>query len=129
VDLDLDPTPLAVCRLPAHAAVPPWIDDAGGPLRSATRTRDELSIVVAEQAVPAEVQAERGWRALRVRGPLAFSLTGVLASLAGPLADAEVPIFVLSTYDTDWVLVPDGRLNAAVAALTSAGHHVHPGGD
>jgi uncharacterized protein len=70
------------------------------------------------------VECERGWRALVVRGPLDFALTGVLASLATPLAEAGVSIFALSTYDTDYVLVREAQLRDAVAALAAAGNDV-----
>ena len=63
-----------------------------------------------------------GWRCLQVAGPLDFALTGVLASLAQPLAAAGVSIFAISTYDTDYLLVPDEALDASLAALRSAGH-------
>jgi hypothetical protein len=74
--------------------------------------------------VPDDVRAERGWRALAVAGPLDFALTGVLAALAGPLADAGVSIFAIATYDTDYVLVRADRLADAVGALRAAGHRV-----
>jgi uncharacterized protein len=125
VGLDLEAAAVAVCRLPPDAPVPAWVDVGSPPIVSVTRTRSELSIVAAEEAVPPEVHAERGWRVLSVRGPLAFSLTGVLASLAVPLADAGVPIFVVSTFDTDWLLVQRDDLDEGVAALERAGHRVH----
>jgi hypothetical protein len=74
--------------------------------------------------MPASVQAERGWRCLRVAGRLDFSLTGVLASIAGTLAAANVSLFAVSTYDTDYVLVRGERLVAASEALSAAGHEV-----
>lgn len=119
--LTLLPGRLAICRLPAGASVPEWAP-AAGPLVSITRTADELSVVCDEAGVPAEVAAERGWRALRVAGPLDFALTGVLAALAVPLAEAGVSIFALSTYDTDYVLVREADVERAVAALAHAGH-------
>ena len=125
VELDVLPDVVAVCQLPAHAPVPGWLDLGGRALVSVTRTGRELSIVVDQDVVPMGTVAERGWRVLAVRGPLAFSLTGVLASLAEPLATAGIPIFVLSTYDTDLVLVRQDRLEEAVAALAAAGHTVH----
>jgi uncharacterized protein len=124
MDLDLWAPRLAVCRLAADAGLPTWVDLAARPLVCVARTEDELSIVHPEHLVPDEVEAERGWRALSVRGPLAFELTGILASLAAPLADAAVPIFAISTHDTDWLLVPELRLQAAVSALENAGHRV-----
>jgi uncharacterized protein len=125
VELDLHATLLAVCRLPAEAAVPSWADQAFRPLVSITRTADELSVVVPQAAVPSGVQAEPGWRALSVRGPLPFHLTGILVSLAAPLAEAGVPIFALSTHDTDWLLVGHDRVGDACAALENAGHRIH----
>lgn len=121
VDLDVAPQPLAVCRLDPMVTVPDWV---AGDLVSVTRTTEELSIVCAADAVPIGTRVEGPFRALAVRGPLDFALTGVLASLAMPLAEAGVPIFVLSTFDTDLVLVPGDRIEAAITALTDAGHHV-----
>lgn len=109
----------AAARLAPSAPVPEW---AAGEFVSITRTRDELSIVCSEQVVPAGVQAERGFRCLRVGGPLAFDLVGILESVARPLAEAGVPIFAVSTYDTDYILVPGSKLDVAVQALTAAGH-------
>ena len=121
--LVLLPDRLAVCRLSPADAVPDWYADAG-PLAAVTRTDDELSVVCAQEAVPDGVQAERGWRVLKLEGPFAFTLTGVLAAVLVPLADAGVPIFALSTFDTDYVLVPGARADDAVAALRAAGHDV-----
>jgi hypothetical protein len=59
-----------------------------------------------------------------VAGPLQFSLTGVLAALAVPLAEREVSIFALSTFDTDYLLVKSDQLETAAAALREAGHEV-----
>jgi hypothetical protein len=108
---------LAVARLPANAGIPTWLDWGGGPLASVTRTADELSIVAPSIVVPADAQAERGWRAIRLRGPLPFSMTGVLHRILTPLADARVSVFTLATYDTDYVLVRAPDLPRAVAAL------------
>ena len=88
------------------------------------RTAEELSIVCAEQAVPPGVICQRGWRGLKVAGPLDFALTGVLASLAGPLAEAAVSIFAISTYDTDYLLIREVQLDTAIDALRRAGHAV-----
>jgi hypothetical protein len=111
-----------VARLDATQATPDWA--AHGSLSSVTRTAEELSIVCGAGAIPAGVQAERGWRCLRVAGRLDFSLTGVLASIARPLAAANVSIFAVSTHDTDYVLVPGKSLAAAMEALSASGHEV-----
>jgi hypothetical protein len=118
--LKLLPERVAVCQLPTDSAVPAWA--MTGPFCSATRTPNELSIVCQERAVPAGVRSERGWRAMMLVGPLEFSLTGVLEAIAQPLAAAGVPIFAISTFDTDYVLVKEPTLEAAKAALTGAGH-------
>jgi uncharacterized protein len=111
----------AVCRLPAEAALPTW---ATGELVSVTRTPDELSVVCAELAVPKGITAERGWRCLKVDGPLAFGLTGILAELTRPLAEAGIPVFALSTYGTDLLLVKEEHLLPASGALERRGHVV-----
>jgi GNAT superfamily N-acetyltransferase len=113
---------LAICRLDAGEEVPTWAT-AKTPF-SVTRTPEELSIVCPEGSVPEGVTCERGWRALVLEGPMDFSLVGVLASVARPLAEAGVSIFSISTYDTDHVLVREEALDAAVAALRRAGHEV-----
>ena len=114
---------LAVCRLEAGSTVPAWVDRAGD-MTSITRTPDELSIVCASDAVPAGVPNEGPWRAFKVRGPIVMTLIGVVASLANPLADAGISIFALSTFDTDYILVHEPDFDAAVGALTAAGHIV-----
>jgi hypothetical protein len=120
--LEILPEELAVCRLPADAALPDW-GQQGRPY-AVVRTADELSIVCCARLVPADVQAVRGWRCFRVRGPLPFHLTGILAKLTNPLAEAGIALFALSTFDTDYVLVEETRLAAAVVALRQAGHDI-----
>ena len=120
------PETLAVCRLPADAPVPAWTSGDG--LVSLTRTGDELSIVCPAGRVPRGVPAEGGWRAFRVNGAIPFGVTGILAGLSSPLATAGVPIFAISTYDTDYVLVKAADLPRAVSALERAGHAVVEGG-
>jgi hypothetical protein len=121
LSLELLPGSLAVCRLSAEEAAPPW---AAGAVTSLTRTPKELSIVCADEAAPPGIKAERGFRCLAVLGPLDFALTGVVASISAPLASAGVSIFVLSTFDTDLLLVRETHLAQAVAVLRSAGHRI-----
>jgi hypothetical protein len=117
------PGALAVARLEPGAPLPAWAAPGdGAPLHAVIRTAAEVTVVCAD--VPDGVRAERGWRALAVEGPLDLALTGVLASLAGPLADAGVPIFALATFDTDYVLVPERSIERAVSALRAASHAV-----
>jgi hypothetical protein len=120
--LSILPDKLAICRLPPNAMVPIWA--SGGVLLSITRTADELSIVCPEAGVPEDVLADRGWRCFKVEGPLALSLTGVLASLLNPLAEARINIFALSTFDTDYLLVKEDKVSRAAEILIQAGHRL-----
>jgi hypothetical protein len=113
----------SVCRLGAAEKTPAWATKAKG-LSSVTRTADELSVVCAEAAVPAGTQCETGWRIFQIKGPLDFSLVGILVSVTQPLADAKVSIFSISTYDTDYVCVKEADLEKSIGAITAAGHRV-----
>jgi hypothetical protein len=115
------PGEFSVWRLAADAPLPSI--DASSFL-SMTRTDDELSVVSPSTDVPAGAKTENGWRCLRVEGPLPFEMTGVLAALSAPLAKAEVPIFVVSTYDTDYLLVKATDLDKACTTLRDEGHLV-----
>lgn len=120
--LQLLPGEFAVARLAADAAVPTW---AESPVFSAvTRTADELSILCPAAQVPPGVTHERGWALLKLQGPFAFTLTGILASVLTPLAAAQIGILATSTFDTDYLFVKQEHLAAAVRALDSAGHVV-----
>jgi FMN hydrolase / 5-amino-6-(5-phospho-D-ribitylamino)uracil phosphatase len=115
--LALVPGRLAVARLGPGDPVPAW----GGAFTAAIRTPAELTIVADQGSVPPGVRAERDFRALAVDGPLPFTTVGLLARLTGALAAAGVSVFVVSTFDTDWILVRAWDLAVAVAALRSAG--------
>ncbi len=114
----------AIVRLAPGDELPGWAFE--GPFGSVTATEDEVSIVCAEASIPGGVLHEGGWRCLGVVGQLDFSLAGVIDSLAAPLAAAGVPIFLISTYDSDYLLVKDDRLERATQALAEAGHTVSP---
>ena len=122
LDLTVEAWDLAVSRFPTDAAVPDWA--TRGPFHAVTRTPTELSIVCAAADVPGDVRSEKGWRCFSLAGPIPFEETGVLLSIAAPLAAAGIGIFAVSTFDTDYVLVPGPRLADAVRALESAGHRV-----
>ena len=112
----------AIVRLEPDADVPVWARN--GHFWSITRSDAELSIVCPQEDVPPDASAERGWCALEVAGPLDFSLTGVVSSLVAPLAEQEIPLFLISTFETDYLLVREPDLPRSVEALTSAGHSV-----
>lgn len=115
------PSFLAVCRLSADAEVPQWVR---GAFTSVTRTRDELSLICDDDAVPEDVQAERGWRALKVEGPIPFEVTGVAAALVSPLAVARISVFLLATFDTDYLLLKENVFDRAVGILRTRGHEI-----
>ncbi|MDV6373862.1 ACT domain-containing protein [Deinococcus arenicola] len=112
----------ALCQLSEDAAPPAWA--FAGEFWSVTRAPGELSVVCAAANVPDGVRAEKDWAALRLHGPFEFTLTGILASVLNPLRDAGIGIFALSTFDTDYLLVPGVRLGDAVKALREVGHTV-----
>ena len=120
--LSILPESLSVCHLSPAAAIPSWA--FAGEFFSVTRTVDELSLVCAEAHIPADIQAEKGWRGLKVEGPLDFALVGILARLAGVLAQAEISLFAVSTYETDYILIKADRLPQAVKALSEAGYDI-----
>lgn len=122
LDLIVLPGRLAVCRLDVGADVPAWATT--GDFSVVARTAEEVSIVCAAAAVPPGVRAEGDWRALRVAGQLDFALIGVLAALTASLAEAAVPVFVISTFDTDYLLVREVHLHRAINALAAAGHRL-----
>jgi hypothetical protein len=118
LSLEWVPGRFAVCRFGVEEAVPEWAlaSDPSG-LLSVTRTDRELSIVAGEGRVPTATLAERGWVAMRVVGTMDFGLVGVISQLTGALADAGVPVFAISTYDTDILLVKSTDAGRAVEAL------------
>jgi hypothetical protein len=95
-----------------------------GELFAMARTSDELSVVCEESLVPGAIRCEKGWKCLVVHGPLALSETGILASIAGPLAEAEISIFAVSTFDTDYILVRSVDLARVGRLLRAAGHEL-----
>jgi hypothetical protein len=126
LDLELLAEEYAVCRLPVGSPVPGGLLSKAGQdgVVSVTWTPDEVSIMCTAAHAPEQASVETPWRCFRVAGPINLALTGILASIVSPLADARVNIFAFSTYDTDYLLVPAVRLTEAIAALTGAGHRV-----
>jgi hypothetical protein len=100
---------------------------ANGRFASVTRTSGELSIVCPEEDVPADIQSDRGWSLLKVEGPLSLDETGILSSLLSPLKDACIPVFTISTFDTDYILLKSATLPEAKQALSSLGHTITDG--
>ncbi len=109
----------AVCRLEPNTPTPHWVDRKY--FHCITHTESELTIVCQQDQVPLDVKAERDWNIIRVNGVLDFGLTGILASISTPLAEASISIFAISTFDTDYILVRKQQLAQAKKALTDAG--------
>lgn len=116
------PMRLAICRFRPDALIPEWAGSHA--FGSVTRTANELSIVCEERVVPEDIPADRGWSALEVAGSMDLSTVGVLASLLTPLAQANIAIFAISTFDTDYILVREMVAEVAEKALRMAGHEV-----
>lgn len=114
------PETFSICRLPADATIPGWAMD--GDFVSVTRTTDELSIVCPSDNIPPEQRPDLTWVAFKLEGPFAFTETGILASFISPLSAAGLPIFAVSTFDTDYVLVWEEHFTNALKILQEAGH-------
>jgi hypothetical protein len=111
-----------VCRLAPQEAIPSWSESSD--FFSVTRSSDELSIVCCQHLVPQEIGCSRNWRLLRIDGDLDLRLIGVLSGLLAPLARADVSVFVLSTFNTDYFMVPAQVLEKAAEVLKEEGHRV-----
>jgi len=117
--LQILPDNFAIWQLPPNAPLPK-IDDSS--FWSVTRTPEELSVVSIAKHAPSGVPKEDCWRCIGVKGPLEFELTGILASLSAPLAEAGISIFAISSFNTDYLLVKADQLDLACTALEQAGH-------
>jgi hypothetical protein len=122
ISLQVLPGELAICKLSSKETIPAWTSHSS--FLSITRTPDELSVTCDHRLVPVGVTSEAPWRALRIKGTLDFSLTGILSSLSAPLAKNGISIFVVSTFSTDYLLVKTDTLTKAVSVLTESGFEV-----
>jgi hypothetical protein len=117
------PGTYAIVRLAPDAPVPGWATK--GDFISITRTADELSVVSPTDSLPSDVHSPQRWICLKLEGPFRFSQTGVLLSFIEPLSMKDVPIFAISTYDTDYVLIQE-EFRWAIDVLREAGHELQP---
>ena len=118
------PETLAVVKLGPGTEVPAWAESSS--IFSVTATATETSVVCAARSVPKKSVHQRPFTAFEVEGPLDFALTGILAGLLAPLAEAGISVFTLSTFDTDWILVPGGDADRAEEEWRRSGHEVTP---
>ena len=120
--LCLLPDRYTVLRFLPEATPPAWA--MTGDFFSVTRSKEELSVVTRVENLPSRETAVSQWHALKVDGPLAFTEIGVLLSLTAPLARDGVAIFVVSTFDTDYLLVQIPQVQQAITSLRAAGHTI-----
>lgn len=118
------PETLAVVRLGPGTEVPDWAESSS--VFSVTATATETSVVCAARSVPGKSVHQKPFTAFAVDGRLDFALTGVLLELLTPMAEAEISVFTLSTYDTDWILVPVADADRAAEEWRRRGHDVEP---
>jgi len=122
--LSISPEKFGICHFDKKSPLPDWANpvpsqkDWYGAIgessfTSITRTSDELSIILPQEKIPGGVLAEKNWRAFKVQGPLGFVLTGIVSSLSKPLADAEISILYVDTYETSYLFVEDKNLQRA----------------
>jgi len=112
----------AICRLDPDSELPDWA--AAGEFQAITRTPDELSVICLQKQVPRGINCQAGWKLLKIEGPFNFDEIGVLASLTAPLADAQISLLTISTYDTDYLLIQQENFSRASQILEAAGHQV-----
>ncbi|HMD88131.1 MAG TPA: ACT domain-containing protein [Anaerolineaceae bacterium] len=120
LSLSILPWQLSVCRLFPGQTLPDGLFQS--PFWSVTQIGDELSLVILQVLVQPDWKVESGWRCIQVLGPLDFNLIGILAQLSGVLAEADISIFALSTYDTDYLLIKETNLDKARAVLLDSGY-------
>jgi hypothetical protein len=112
----------SVYQFTERADLPSWI--CKSEFYSITGTRDELSVVAVENPGSNGVQENKGWKVLRITEPLEFSLVGVIAGMTSILKEEGIPVFVISTYNTDYILVKNENLSECIIALEGRGHKI-----
>ncbi|MEJ2629734.1 MAG: ACT domain-containing protein [Acidihalobacter sp.] len=112
----------AIAQLAADAAIPSWCDGDG--FVSINRTDDELSVVCLQRRIPSDVKTDRDWRCFRFVGPFAFDETGIALSVIQPLSENGIGIFLVSTFNTDYLLIKSSDIQKAERYLRLAGHRL-----
>jgi hypothetical protein len=106
----------AVCHFDKKSKIPDWLKESV--FYFIGKTDDELSIICQQEKIPGGVLAEKNWKAFKVKGPLGFTLTGVVSSISKPLADAKISILYVSTYETDYIFVEEKNFEKAKEILS-----------
>ncbi|MEJ6950783.1 ACT domain-containing protein [Natronospora cellulosivora (SeqCode)] len=110
---------LAISKISSNMPIPLWVLKSRD-FYSITRTEDEMSIISVESSVPSGIESEKGWRAIKIEGKLDFSLVGIISSITTLLADAGISVFVMSTFNTDYILIKETSLSEAKVILSKA---------
>lgn len=108
-----------ICRLKANEKLPEWVISSS--IFSITRTKEELSVICPVNVIPENIECEINWNCFKVKGPLDFDQIGILSKISNTLYENEISIFVMSTYDTDYIFVKQKNCKAAFYALETAG--------
>ena len=113
----------SIVKLSPTETIPSWATSCD--VFSITRTNEELSILCPSECLPMNEElkeVENDWKCIKVEGVLDFSLTGILASLANPLAENKISIFAISTFNTDYLLIKSHALEKTRLVLENEGH-------
>lgn len=113
---------IAVAKLKAGAPIPGWA--LSGAWFSVTKTEDELSIAAESSRIPPGITSEGGWRTLKICGTLDFAETGIISGISAVLAQSGISVFVISTYNTDYILIKNAGLEDALGALGQSGYDI-----
>jgi hypothetical protein len=124
IHLKVLPGLYSISRLDSNDAIPVWADGDG--FVNITRSADELSIVSHQSRVPNGVKTDRDWRCMQFVGPFAFDELGIVLSVVRPLTEAGFGVFVVSTFDGDFLLLKEDQFDEALAVLEKAGHQFVP---
>ena len=114
------PFDLTVCKVASLADV-----DLDGELFFLGKTDEVLSLVCRTEETPADtVERDDGWKGFRIEGVLEFSMVGILSKLSGILAENEIGLFAVSTYNTDYILVKEANFAKALEVLAAEGYTI-----
>jgi uncharacterized protein len=122
LNISVLPGDYSIYRFETETEIPGWIYSSD--FYSITKTKDEISIVSSQVDISGLISS-KSWRILKIAGPLDFSLIGIISEISGILKNKNIPIFIISTYDTDYILIKQIDLSAGIIALEEKGHKVN----
>lgn len=124
IDFTLLKGDYSIYRLKKDSIVPAWVYNS--PFYSVTSTQDELSIVCKTVKITwdEDIKTDKHWRILKINGPLDLSLVGIIATISSLLKENKIPIFTISTFDTDYILVKNQDLKKTMSVLAKTDHKI-----